>query len=228
MNDAVSDGSIPGMRRWRGTPPADRIAARREQLIEAAIELMATIGASDISMRGVCRQAGLTERYFYESFPNLDKLLTAALEAVVLGAQERLLAALATAPPEPQKLFRHAISAFTDYLVEDRRRGQIMFVESQATRVLGDRGNELIELFTAPIALTIGLGADSPQTPPDQYENSLNSNAIFGAMAYMYRPWLDGTIDVPRERFDDHATSVLRNIAAARSSEPPAGALSSR
>ncbi|MFX0577402.1 TetR/AcrR family transcriptional regulator [Nocardia nepalensis] len=219
MNDAVSDGSIPGMRRWRGTPPADRIAARREQLIEAAIELMATIGASDISMRGVCRQAGLTERYFYESFPSLDKLLTAALETVVLGAQERLLAALATAPPEPQKLFRHAISAFTDYLLEDRRRGQIMFVESQAKRVLGDRGNELIELFTTPIALTISL-ADGPQSMPDEFENSLNSNAIFGAMAYMYRPWLDGTIGIPRERFDDHATSVLRNIANARSSTP--------
>ncbi|MGW4766542.1 TetR/AcrR family transcriptional regulator [Nocardia sp. NPDC004278] len=216
MNDA-SDGSIPGMRRWRGTPPADRIAARREQLIEAAIELMATIGASDISMRGVCRQAGLTERYFYESFPSLDILLTTALETVVLGAQERLLAALATAPTEPQQLFRHAISAFTDYLLEDRRRGQIMFVESQATRVLGDRGNELIELFTAPIALTIAL-ADGAQSMPDEFENSLNSNAIFGAMAYMYRPWLDGTIAVPRERFDDHATSVLRNIATARSS----------
>ncbi|WP_433723422.1 TetR/AcrR family transcriptional regulator [Nocardia sp. CA-129566] len=219
MNDA-SDGSIPGMRRWRGTPPADRIAARREQLIEAAIELMATIGASDISMRGVCRQAGLTERYFYESFPNLDKLLTAALETVVLGAQEQLLAALATAPTEPRQLFRHAISAFTDYLLEDRRRGQIMFVESQATRVLGDRGNELIELFTAPIALTITL-ADGAQSMPDEFENSLNSNAIFGAMAYMYRPWLDGTIAIPRERFDDHATSVLRNIATARSSTAP-------
>lgn len=218
MNDADSDGSIPGMRRWRGTPPADRIAARREQLVEAAIELMATIGSSEISMRGVCRKAGLTERYFYESFPNLDKLLTAALETVVLGAQERLLGALATAPPEPEKLFRHAISAFTDYLLEDQRRGHIMFVESQATRVLGERGNELIELFTSPIALVIGPGTDG-QPAPDQFDNSLNSNAIFGAMAYMYRPWLNGTIGIPRERFDDHATIVLRNIAGARSSQ---------
>ncbi|MFQ6392757.1 TetR/AcrR family transcriptional regulator [Nocardia sp. KC 131] len=217
--DAESDGSIPGMRRWRGRPPADRIAARREQLIEAAIELMATIGASETSMRGVCRQASLTERYFYESFPNLDTLFTTALETVVVGARDRLLAALATAPPEPEKLFRHAISAFTDYLVEDRRRGRIMFVESQARRVLGERGNELIEQFTTPIAWTIGPGIDGQPTP-DSFDNALNSNAIFGAMAYMYRPWLDGTIDIPQERFDDHATDLIRRIAGARSSIP--------
>jgi AcrR family transcriptional regulator len=215
--DDEPDGSIPGMRRWRGLPAADRIAARREQLIEAAIELMATIGASETSMRGVCRQAGLTERYFYESFPNLDALFTTALETVVVGARDRLLAALATAPADPEGLFRHAISAFTDYLVEDRRRGRIMFVESQATRVLGERGNELIEQFTTPIALTIGPGTDD-QPAPDSADNALNSHAIFGAMAYMYRPWLDGAIDMSRERFDEHSTRVLRNIAAARSS----------
>ncbi len=216
--DAESDGSIPGMRRWRGRPPADRIAARREQLIEAAIELMATIGAAETSMRGVCRQAGLTERYFYESFPNLDALFTTALETVVNDARDQLLAALATAPADPEKLFLHAISAFTDYIVEDRRRGRIMFVESQTTRVLGDRGYELIEQFTTPIALTIGLGTDG-QPVPDPSDIALNSHAIFGAMAYMYRPWLDGAIDMSRERFDNHATRVLRNIADARSSE---------
>lgn len=214
---AESDETSPGMRRWRGLEPAERITARREQLIEAGIELMATIGAAGISMRGICRQAGLTERYFYESFPNLDALLTTVLETVVLAARDRLLDALTDAPIDRALMFRHCVAAFTDYLIEDRRRGRIMFVESQATPALAARGNELIELFTAPIALTIGAG-DYRTPAPDQLDSVLNANAIFGSLAYLYRPWLDGTIAVSRDRFDDHAARLLTSIAVVRSS----------
>ncbi|WP_454196627.1 TetR/AcrR family transcriptional regulator [Nocardia sp. Marseille-Q1738] len=212
-----ADGSIPGMRRWRGQSPADRVAARREQLIEACTELMATIGAAETSMRGVCRQAGLTERYFYESFPNLNALLTTVLDTVVLGARDRLLAELPNAPVERDAMFRHMVGVFTDYLLEDRRRGRIMFVESQATPVLMPRANELIGLFTAPIALIIGAG-DYADPVSDEHDFALNANAIFGALAYLYRPWLDGEIPVARERFDEHAANVIERIATARSS----------
>ncbi|MEU7764783.1 TetR/AcrR family transcriptional regulator [Nocardia sp. NPDC049190] len=211
-----ADGSIPGMRRWRGRSPADRVAARREQLIDACTELMATVGAAETSMRGVCRQAGLTERYFYESFPNLDALLTTVLDTVVLGARDRLLAELPGAPAERGAMFRHMVGVFTDYLVADRRRGRIMFVESQATPVLMPRAGELIGLFTGPIAMIVGAG-DYADPPPDDFDNALNASAIFGALAYLYRPWLDGAIPIPRERFDEHAAHVIERIATARS-----------
>ncbi|MGO4613296.1 TetR/AcrR family transcriptional regulator [Nocardia sp. 2YAB30] len=208
-----ADGSVPGMRHWRGRSPADRVAARREQLIEACTELMATIGAAETSMRGVCRQAGLTERYFYESFPNLDALLTTVLDTVVVGARDRLLEELPHAPIERDAMFRHMVGVFTDYLVEDRRRGRIMFVESQATPVLMPHAHELIGLFTAPIALIIGAS----DSVPDEFDNALNASAIFGALAYLYPPWLDGEIPVPRKRFDEHAANVIERIATARS-----------
>ncbi|MBH0774782.1 TetR/AcrR family transcriptional regulator [Nocardia bovistercoris] len=213
---ADSDATPPGMRRWRGLAPAQRITARREQLIGAGVELMGTVGAAEISMRGICRQAGLTERYFYESFPNLDALLATVLETVVLAARDRLLDALTTAPVDRDAMFRHCVAAFTDYLIEDRRRGRIMFVESQATPALTARADELIELFTAPIALTIGAG-DYRQPTPDHLDSVLNANAIFGSLAYLYRPWLDGSIPVPRERFDEHAARLLIGIALVRS-----------
>lgn len=214
---AESD-ALAGMRNWRGLAPADRIAARRAQLIEAATDMMATSGSSELSMRGVCRQAGLTERYFYESFANLDALMVTVLETVVIAARDRLLDALTEAPTEREAMFHHVVSAFTDFLLEDRRRGPIMFVESQANPVLSARGDELIALFTAPIAFTIGSG-DYRDPLPDHLDAMLNANAIFGTLAYLYRPWLDGTFDVPRERFDQHAVRLLTGIAAVRSSD---------
>ncbi|RDI53908.1 TetR/AcrR family transcriptional regulator [Nocardia mexicana] len=205
-------------RRWRGVEPADRTATRRRQLLDAGLELLGTVGAAGMSMRAVCREAGLTERYFYESFPNLDALQLAVLDEVVLGARDRLLAALTAAPPEPERIFAHVVARFTDYMDEDPRRGRIMFVESQATRALGERGNELVVEFTAPIALSIA-GAERKRNPADDTDIRLNAHAIFGAMAFLYRPWLDGALDITRARFDRHATSAITELARARSSD---------
>jgi AcrR family transcriptional regulator len=139
-------------RRWRGREPADRVADRRAQLIEAGLELMGTAGARGVSMRGVCRQAGLTERYFYESFGHVDELLVEVLELVVLQARDALFAALGAAPAQRGPLIRHAVRAFTEFLVADARRGRVMFVESQVTAALAGRGAKLVTEFTVPIA----------------------------------------------------------------------------
>ncbi|MDT7583052.1 MAG: hypothetical protein QOE32_602, partial [Pseudonocardiales bacterium] len=128
-----SDPAAGVQRRWRGREPADRVADRRAQLVEAGLELMGTAGARGVSMRGVCRQAGLTERYFYESFGHVDELLVEVLELVVLQARDALFAALATAPAELGPLIRHGVRAFTEFLLADPRRGRVMFVESQVT-----------------------------------------------------------------------------------------------
>src|SRR5699024_213254 len=144
-----------GKRRWRGREAADRTATRRAQLLEAGTELMGTVGAGGMSMRGVCRQAGLTERYFYESFDNLDVLTVAVLETVVLGARDALLTALETAPRERGKLVRHEVRAFTDYILADPRRGRIMLGESATSPTLSKRGWQLVDEFTAPISLAM-------------------------------------------------------------------------
>ncbi|MBF6278258.1 TetR family transcriptional regulator [Nocardia sp. 852002-20019_SCH5090214] len=205
-----------GSRPWRGREPADRIAARRERLLRAGYELMAGVGAAETSMRGVCRQAGLTERYFYESFANLDDLMTTVLENTVEQCRDRLLAALAEAPEERDLLFGHVVRAFTDFLTEDPRRGRILFVESIATPALTRRGSELVAVITGPIAAVIA--ADDTDTPaPDETDATLNAMAIFGALAYCYRPYLIGDITIDRDRFDNHAAAIIRQLSTVRS-----------
>ncbi|MBB5911526.1 AcrR family transcriptional regulator [Nocardia transvalensis] len=205
-------------RRWRGREPADRTATRRRQLLDAGFELMGTVGVAGMSMRAVCRTAGLTERYFYESFANLDALQLAVLDDVVLGARDRLLESLSTAPTEPDRVFAYMVARFTDYMDEDPRRGRIMFVESQATTVLGERGNELVVEFTAPIAMVLAQ-AEENRNPADDTDIRLNAHAIFGTLAFLYRPWLDGALDISRTRFDRHAASAITELARARSSQ---------
>ncbi|PRX45400.1 TetR family transcriptional regulator [Prauserella shujinwangii] len=203
-------------RRWRGEEPDDRRARRRRRLVEAGLELMGTEGAAAVSMRGVCRQARLTERYFYESFPNREALLVAVLEAVALAARDVVLAALADAPERPPALVRHVVRAFTEHVTEDPRRGRIMFVESLAAPELTRRGSELVKEFTQPIARTLRdglLGGDDPDTT----DIELNALAVFGSLAYLYQAWLERGLDLPVDRFVEHIAQVVERIALASS-----------
>ncbi len=68
------------MRQYRGSSGEERQAERRLQLITAALHVYGELGHSRASVRRICRQAALSERYFYESFANGEALLAAAFD----------------------------------------------------------------------------------------------------------------------------------------------------
>lgn len=65
---------------WRGQSPAQRTAVRRQQLLAAGLEVFGTGGWQQSTVRGICAAAGLSERYFYESFTGRDELLLAVYD----------------------------------------------------------------------------------------------------------------------------------------------------
>ena len=83
---------MAGKRNWAGTTLTGRKASRREQLIEAGIELLGDEDGPMVSVRTACRTAGLTERYFYESFTDRDELALAVYEHVGSQAHRTLAA----------------------------------------------------------------------------------------------------------------------------------------
>lgn len=210
------NSATSGRRRWRGQEPDDRRAARRAQLIEAGLELMGTEGVASVSMRGVCRQAKLTERYFYESFATREELLVTVLETVALEARDVLLAALESAPAESGRLVRHEVAAFTEFLVADPRRGRVLLVESFGSTELSRRGTELVTEFTNPIASVLS-STDVAAGEADQTDVGLNALAVFGALAFLYQGWLEQGFDVERDRFVEHVSLVIERIALASS-----------
>ncbi len=81
-------------RSYRGSLGAERTRLRRAQLIEAGQMRFGADGYAAVSVRGVCAEARLTERYFYESFANREELLAAVyLDSVgqlTAGIQEAI------------------------------------------------------------------------------------------------------------------------------------------
>src|SRR4029079_8561538 len=69
-------------RNYAGLSAEERREARRERLIEGAIRAYGELGYRNTTVKAVCEAAGLTERYFYESFANSEALLVAAFDTV--------------------------------------------------------------------------------------------------------------------------------------------------
>ena len=77
--------------RWSGVPLQDRQALRRDELIAAGVELLGGEGGPALTVRAVCRAAGLTERYFYESFADRDEFVRAVYDDVCARAMSTLI-----------------------------------------------------------------------------------------------------------------------------------------
>jgi AcrR family transcriptional regulator len=71
------------VRDYDGKTAAERIAERRERLIDAGVELFGERGYAATSIRAVLQQSGLRDRYFGESFADLDSLLAAVYSRLI-------------------------------------------------------------------------------------------------------------------------------------------------
>jgi len=193
----------------------DRVAARRAALIEAGVELLGTQGASGVTVRAVCRGAKLTERYFYESFPDgRDGLLRAVHSQVASEARDAIVAAIATAPPqEPERVAHSAVAAFTAFLEADPRRGRVLLSESFSDSVLAQHDLELLPAFAALLVAQMRVLPD----PPDEVDAQLAAVALLGALRTIYLTWLGADPPIPVDRLNAHATKLIIAAAGVRS-----------
>ncbi len=94
-------------RRYGGASFKDRQSERRDRLVHAAIAVFSRAGREGATVAAICAEAGLTARYFYESFPNREALYLEAYREV----QRELLAELARWA-DPKDPVRGALTGF--------------------------------------------------------------------------------------------------------------------
>jgi len=81
-------------------------------------------------VKDICRRAGLTDRYFYESFRDSSALFTAVFDRATAYLFEVVAAALAAAPARPEEQSRAVIEVYVGALADDPRLARIVFVEA--------------------------------------------------------------------------------------------------
>lgn len=110
---------------YGGVPEDVRRSERRKRLIEAAYSLLATDGPAAVTVAGVCRDAGLSPRYFYEAFDNRDALIQQIIDdetdAVITQIRERAV----STPGGARERGEAAVNALLDALDADGRRAAL-------------------------------------------------------------------------------------------------------
>ncbi len=117
---------------YGGVAAVDRAAARRERLLDAALAVVGAEGWAGVSVRRVCAAAGLTSRYFYESFPDRDALVLALFDAVSVEAMQLVLGAVGVSDDDALSKARAAIGAFVGLVDDDARKAQVLFAYESA------------------------------------------------------------------------------------------------
>ncbi len=114
---------------YGGESLADRQAKRRHQFLQAGHELFGTIGFRQTTVRLLCKQAGLTDRYFYESFPSLEALLEAVyLQAIDDVKMQIMLAVANSAGQSVDIMIERVLDAFFR-TVESPKMARIIWLE---------------------------------------------------------------------------------------------------
>jgi AcrR family transcriptional regulator len=136
----VSAGRVYG-----GATGEQRIAERRRKLIEAGMNLFGSPGSESVRVKDVVVEAGLTERYFYESFSDLEALFDAVLELAIETVESAVNAAVVEAPDDNISRISVVLRTTADTLASDPRMIRVIFVEAlgKGGRA-GSRRNELL------------------------------------------------------------------------------------
>ncbi len=130
LREALVTSTKAKRRSFKGVSLEDRQAERRERLMEAGLQSYGTMGYFSVTVRDVCVEAKLTERYFYESFKNSGTLFDAIFMRLVEDLQQCLVAAVMQGAPDPRRMIQLGLAAFFKRLNDDKRMTRILFIDA--------------------------------------------------------------------------------------------------
>jgi AcrR family transcriptional regulator len=179
----------------------ERRAARRASLFDVGVTLLGAVDGPAVNVRAVCKAAGLTERYFYESFTDRDQYVVSVHSFVAERAQTALAAAVAMETGS-EAIATAAVDTFVKLMVDDPAMGRVLLIAPLSEPVLGGRGIESMPAF-------VDLVYAQLSEISDPVEKQLTAVGLVGALFTLFIGYLDGTIDVSRDRFVAHCVRLL-------------------
>ncbi|HNP57940.1 MAG TPA: TetR/AcrR family transcriptional regulator [Gordonia sp. (in: high G+C Gram-positive bacteria)] len=199
----MASQSVTALRTYAGEQGDERIARRREQLMDAALEVLGSDDGGALTVRGVCREAKLTARYFYESFDSADDLVAAAYDRVV----DEISGAASDAfgrGTDIRSRARGAVEAIVRVIDDDRRKGRLMFSPKLLSTTLATRR----------MAATRSLAALTVQTTAGTHHEPTEADVAaayyrVGGLGNLLSAWLDDRVQLPRDELIDACTGLL-------------------
>lgn len=179
--------------RWSGVPLRERTALRRDELVAAGVTLLGGSDGPGLTVRAVCREAELTERYFYESFSDRDEFVRAVYDDVCTRAMSALTTAVTP---------RDAVERFVALMVDDPTRGRVLLLAPESEPVLTRSGADWMPTF-------IDLLQRKLTRISDPVRQAMVATSLIGALTALFTAYLDGRLPATREQFIDYCVDML-------------------
>jgi AcrR family transcriptional regulator len=194
---------------FRGVSADDRRIDRRNRLVGSAFEIAGTEGAGALGVGRVCLAAGLTKRYFYESFASLAELQSAVVDHAIAVMSERVGPFRPTRPGGPPQAW---LAAFVGALVDDECLARVLLTETHGG-VLSPFRHQIIDVAIAGMAPP---GLD----PQADLRARLVACAQIGTLSELCLAWHQGRLAMERESLVDVLADLFVRLEGARSRAP--------
>jgi len=194
-------------RAYRGVPEEERRAERRARLVAAVLAILAEDGIDAVTVRAVSARAGLTRRYFYESFADLDALLVDVFDGVGRDVVAGIVAAVAEAPRDTHARARAALAGGLRPVTDDPGKARLIVASNNASGALALRRAEVIALFTTVVAAQVRELAGETKISDRMVE--MASILLVGGITELIGRWLAGSIDVERDQLVDDCANLF-------------------
>ena len=201
-------------RRYGGVDAAERRRERLRILIEAGLAVFGSRGYHLSTVRDICAQAGLTERYFYESFKTLGELFDAVYAELRGQVQQKVMAAIMAqglAHPDPLAMGEGSLRAWYAFLHEDPRRARIMLIDAVSVSENGMRGAEAaINEFKGMLRTFVSM------LYPDMAQYGIDLDVIVsglaGATIYIAKNWTQSGFTYSLDEILAHNMLIFRSL----------------
>jgi AcrR family transcriptional regulator len=195
----------PPARRYGGASAAERQAQRLERLLEAGCDVFGRMGYREATMRMVCSQARLTDRYFSEHFTTVDEIFLAVHQKVSAELAKVVLTAVASVPmDDSMAMVRAGLKAFFEFIKEDPRRAQILLMDA-ATSGLTSPLNINARISRYVDVMRLRLKMRYPDLP-FQPDTELIMGGFVGLIIHSASVWVQRKFDTPVDSLVDHTS----------------------
>jgi AcrR family transcriptional regulator len=216
MNKPVSENILKTTgRRYRGVSNETRKAERRLKLIEAGIKVFGSTGYHSATVKGLCQEAGLTERYFYESFSNAEALFTACYLHITDTLRERLQKVLLNMEADNLELAtRTGLTVFFTQFKDSPQAARILLVEVlTVNRHLEELSLKTLYSFVEMLeTLAKPLIEQRKDGAVKGLDSTLLASGLVGSVLYMAARWSMDGCKKPVEDVVENAMLIFKGI----------------
>jgi AcrR family transcriptional regulator len=203
----------------RGLTAEQRKAERREQLLDAALDLIAVHGYLGTTIEQICSTAYVGTKSFYEVFENREDCYVALLQRTSERLMADMMAVAAGAQGNEREAVPRIVAAFAHALLDDPRVAKVTFGQAGGISATVERQRRTNRRWAAGFLEQIwdryDAPADGADDDPEQRELDRRSRhgiaiGLVGGLFDLIADWLlDADAEVP-----DQVESLIEDLTS--------------